>query len=156
MKKMHLVAIVLALLFLALPGSAQARVIANVQIPISGPMSSSPCEPETVMVDGTARMVIREEVDGNGGFHQGFHFNLQRIGGIGLSSGDRYSFQNTFNLEANVPAGEFREFTITQNVAAHRQGSGDNFRLHVTSHLTINANGEVTVEFFKMEFACQG
>jgi len=101
-------------------------------------------------------MVIREEVDASGGFHQGFHFNLQGLRGVGQTSGDTYSFQNTFNLTANVPAGEFREFTITQNVAAHRQGAGDNFRLHVTSHLTINAQGEVTVYFFKLQFACQG
>lgn len=85
-----------------------------------------------------------------------FHFQPQGISGTGETTGDKYqatglteqSFKNSLqNGQANL--------TFVNNFRIIGQGPGNNFLVHETMHLTINANGTVTVSFDNLTVDCK-
>lgn len=94
-------------------------------------------------------------LDPAGGFHLKIHVNAQRTSAIGLVSGDKYrgtgSFDDTINSSSSPPF----EATHITNFRIIGQGTGNNLLIHATLHTTINAKGEVTVEFEKLSIDCK-
>ena len=115
---------------------------------------------ELVEITGTMHSVSFLKFDETGGLHGGlhakFHFQPQGATGIGLTTGDVYQAvgvtQETNNWSFDdVP----HEWTYINNFRMIGQGKAPNFNLHVTWHLTMNANGEVTADFIKEEVTCK-
>ena len=94
-------------------------------------------------------------LDPAGGFHLKIHINPLHANAIGLVSGDRYrgagSIDETMNSSSLPPF----EATSTTNFRIIGQGTGNNLLIHATLHTTINAKGEVTVEFEKLSADCK-
>ena len=94
-------------------------------------------------------------LDPAGGFHLKIHMNAQNANAIGLISGDRYrgvgSFDDTIESSSSLPF----EATHITNFRIIGQGTGNNLLIHATLHTTINAKGEVTVEFEKLSVDCK-
>ncbi len=94
-------------------------------------------------------------LDAAGGFHLKMHINAQQASAIGLISGDKYrgvgSFDDTINSSSSLPF----EATHIVNFRIIGQGTGNNLLIHATLHTTINAKGEVTVEFEKLSMDCK-
>jgi hypothetical protein len=138
---------------LAKPAQAQAETIIkdNHRSPFS--FFESGCT-EPVFIEGTQHTVAHTLIDANGGFHTEFHFNLQGQG-AGLDSGDKYVFKNVLNTLLNS-TGPFTQ-TFAQTFKVTRQGSAsatDDVQAKVLSHVTVNANGEVTAVVNEFEFVC--
>ena len=141
---------------LAKPAQAQAQTFTDTdQEPVSG-YTSSCTNDELVFIEGTLLTVAHTTIDANGGFHSKFQFRLTGQG-EGLSSGDKYVF-NTMLNEARLdsPTGADFIFTQTQYFKIIHQGetTTDDQQGKYLFHSTVNAQGEVTSDVFKMESEC--
>jgi hypothetical protein len=114
----------------------------------------NPCNGELIEFHGFLHNLSRETPDGSGGFHIGMHYNLT-VRGVG-ESGARYvgTEAQTVVVNAQPP------FPFTQTVTLHTnvlgRGAAPDFRQHVTFHVTVNANGDVTTIVDKFRSSCRG
>lgn len=133
---------------LFLSGSASAGVIANAAEPFSAVLFV-PCADggtgEDVAFQGFLHVLITETIDANGVAHTTTHFQPMGIAGTGLTTGDLYRGTGISRDQANGPEPPF-EATFVNNFRLIGQGSGNNLLIHAVSHVTVNANGEVTAE----------
>ena len=151
---MMFLATVLAILIL--PANAAKQI--NQSIPINLTVFV-PC------ADGGAG----ENVDLSGNLHDMFyltvnknHFSLdihdnpQGISGTGETTGDKY--QGTGVTHQHM-TGSFvngqANFTFINRFDFIGQGPGNNFTVHETEHVTVNANGTVTVSFDNFTADCK-
>jgi len=152
---MVLAAAVLAVV--AKPAQAQPGTIINERQPVAFTVVN-PCTGEEVFIEGTQHINFHFFEDANGGFHFRGHNNLQAQGVS--DSGAKYVVHDSVNAHDNFRA--FSEsatnftFTWTQHVI--RQGSTtptDDFVLKIVTHVTMNANGEVTSVVNKFDTECK-
>ena len=91
-------------------------------------------------------------VDSTGGFHVEQQFNQQGVGGTGQTTGVKYRVTGGNVLELNMKAAS--EQTLVNNFRVIGAGP-DDFVFHQTSHVTVNANGTVTVSHLTFQFECK-
>src|SRR5215831_13015094 len=102
---------------------------------------------ELVDLSGPLHTLITYTINGNNvsGY---FHFQPQGISGSGETTGDKY---HATGLTESTFKGSFQNFqynsTFVNRFDIIGQGPGNNFTIHQTAHITINANGTVTVNF---------
>lgn len=150
-------AITIALLFVVQPLSLRAQantVTTNVQTPVNETVTD--CNGQPVVLSGTIHMVVHFTTDASGGTHAVIHTNYQNVSGTSPSNpGVTYQAVNsshqTFN--SSVPQ---NEFTSVENVLLVSSGTTDNLKVKVTTHFTINANGEATSVVTRFEADCTG
>jgi hypothetical protein len=135
---------------------AQARAV-SLRVPISG-VVPNPCG-QPVTVSGTIHVVGHTTEDQAGGVHFASHINAQRVQGVD-ASGNRYVVHNVINDRYSLNAAKGAATTDTFTRAAHiiRRGEDaedDDFLLHMTLHVTINADGEVTAEVVETRIECK-
>jgi hypothetical protein len=97
---------------------------------------------EEVHVTGQIHELFHVTLDGRGGFHLELHQNARGVRGTGLTTGDKYQVTGMFHTSNNGKVGY--EETLANNLHFIGKGSGSNFLLHQTFHITVNANGAVT------------
>ena len=110
---------------------------------------------EVVDLTGPLHTLITFTINGNNvsGF---FHFQPQGISGTGETTSDKYqgtgvtqeSFKTSLqNGQANM--------TFVNNFRIIGQGAGNNFLVHETLHITLNADGNVTVFHDNFSVECK-
>lgn len=77
----------------------------------------------------------------DGKVHNKNHINYQGVSGIGLTTGDTYHMVSVLNSHYHSNVGSTETFHQTIGII---HNGGDNFNANIHTHLTINANGEVT------------
>ena len=79
-------------------------------------------------------------------------------GGTGISSGSTYILNTASAQAENIDAGQDGtiEATLVQNLELIGVASSSNLMLQARNHITINANGTVTVLTIEMTSACRG
>lgn len=127
--------------------SAQAGgVETNVSVPIDQSIVV-PCANggvgETVVLSGDLHIVLNVTIDDQGGVHVKEKFQPQGVSGLGLTTGTTYRATGGTQTEFNIGFGV--EETDINNVRLIGPGPGNNLLIHSTDHITINANGVVTV-----------
>jgi hypothetical protein len=148
----------LSLALLAKPAQAEAETSRiNERLHIGPVPVENPCTGDVVIVEGTLHIVGHDTIDADGGVHFVVHNEFQ---GSGVSeSGAEYVVSGVHNTHHVGRLDSAFNFTIEDTFNVIRQGSHtseDNFRIRLVTHLTINANGEVTSEFVKAEPECPG
>jgi len=123
--------------------SSDAEVVTNEKADFSIVLTS-PCNGELVTLEGTAQYVIHVTADGNGGSHLDIHGNTH-LRGPGAATGTRYLADEQFHTTINLNAGAY-ESTITDTFRLIAQGEAPNFMVSIDYHITMNAEGTVTVE----------
>jgi hypothetical protein len=128
----------------------------NLQVPVNI-LVFVPCANngagETVLLTGDLHVLMHVTESSSGNFHVKVHFQPMGISGEGAVTGDQYHgtgvTQEEFNVNGPLPSTD----TFINNFRIIGQGPGNNFLVHQTFHITINANGEVTafVDNFKSE-----
>jgi hypothetical protein len=115
----------------------------------------SPCTPDNILVTGEWQIVGHVTRSDNEGFHAGLLINCHGTG-IGLNTGAQYLFNQTLSMSLN--AGAPFPFISTQSLHETLVGQGSVPNLNVTSlaHITVNANGELSVTFSDFEIDCHG
>jgi hypothetical protein len=158
---------VLSLTSLGLPATTMAQATTftnNLIVPFSLTLSPSdtPCVDEVIVVDGTLHVVDRGTVDARGGGHRELRINAQGLTGVGETSGAVYRVSGPGHItliddqlinedDPTAPVRVATFFDIT-----HVIGPGDLINLMVRSltHITRNAQGEVTASVDKLSIEC--
>jgi hypothetical protein len=135
--------------------AAQSAVVVNESFPIALPVFV-PCADggagELVVLEGDLHLLLSITADGN---HLSIktHAQPQGITGTGLSTGDKY--QGTGVTQDHFTTGLGETFTFVNNFRIIGEGPGNNFLVHETFHVTINANGEVTATVDNFSVECK-
>ena len=152
MKRCILIAalgVVLALVLLAgVVAPSRAANQMNVSFPVSFTVSN-PCTGEFVDFSGNAHIVLTITTNDNHASLM-FHSNDANVSGVGETTGARYREIANFSdhIEQSLVSGQFTQTTVVRNLRWVTAGGGNNFLdFDETDHVTINANGDVTVEF---------
>jgi hypothetical protein len=106
-----------------------------------------------VDLSGTLHVLFHTTLDGNGGFHTLIHRQPQGVTGIGLTTGDIYQGTGVTETHLNGVVGE--EQTVVNNFRLIGHGPGNNFLLHGTMHVTVNANGVATAYVSDLAVECR-
>jgi hypothetical protein len=112
-----------------------------------------PCAGEEVHLTGKVHLLIHVTLDNAGGAHVKLQDNDQGISGTGLTTGDKYHRTGASNFQFNTKVGDEETFVLIFNFIG--QGNGNKLLVHVTHHVTVNANGIVTAEVEKMSIECK-
>ena len=108
---------------------------------------------ELVELTGSLHETFHVTFDGRGGFHFSVIDNPQGISGIGFTTGDKYQGTGETRDGFNGVVG-FEE-TYVNNFKIIGQGPGNNFLVHETFHITVNANGTLTVFLDNFSVECK-
>lgn len=106
---------------------------------------------EVVVLAGSLHVLYHVTLTDQGGYHVKSHSQPQGVSGVGLTTGDAYVGTGVTQNQFNGTVGY--ETTYINNFRIVGQGNGNNYLVHETYHVTINANGEVTayVDNFSVE-----
>jgi hypothetical protein len=136
--------------------AAQSEVVVNESIPIAITVFV-PCADggagELVALEGDLHVLLTITENDN---HLSIkaHSQPQGISGTGLTTGD--SYQGTGVTQDHFTTGLGAEaFTFVNNFRIIGQGPGNNFLVHQTFHVTINANGEITATVDNFSAECK-
>ena len=151
MKSLKMLVPYLFALVLLVAVNAAASVVVNIHIPLSGAVFN-PCNAETVTFSGVDHLTIQVTFDGAGGFHSNAHENIH-VTGTG-SLGNSYEGNQEDNNPFNGRVGVEQTFGLTFSEIS--TGSAPNFKVHILEHITVNANGTVTVFFSNASSNCRG
>ncbi len=125
---------------------------AEVENHIPWGLTLTSCSGDLVTIVGDMRTLSHIHDDGTGAFH-GHISGAQDGSGVGVS-GAVYQFSNSFSLNVN---GSASPSVLSIEMSSHLNTSGpdNNTDMHTTVHLTINANGDVTVVNVDTRGGCQ-
>jgi hypothetical protein len=131
---------------------------ATVKINTDTPFSESviTCSGDSLTLTGTAHIEGTGVVNGNTA-HIDAHINVQ-ASGVGSPSGTSYIFNSTAtdNEEVDLdPVTLTGAQTLVVNGVLVAQGSAPNERARVQAHITINADGTITVMNVTVSDICQ-
>ncbi len=124
-----------------------AAVVTNTSFPVNIPVLI-PCAAggagEVVTLTGNLHVLISVTVNANN-ISLDSHVQPQGISGTGSVTGDKYQGTGItrFNLNADVIGFPFNT-TFVNNFRIIGQATGNNFLVHQTFHITVNADGTVT------------
>jgi hypothetical protein len=110
---------------------------------------------EVVDLSGPLHTLISFTINGNNvsGY---FHFQPQGISGTGETTGAKYQATGVTqeSFKSYLQNGQ-ANFTFVNNFRIIGQGPGNNFLVHETLHLTINADGTLTVSHDNFSADCR-
>jgi hypothetical protein len=112
-----------------------------------------PCNGEPVALTGQIMALFGSRVDAAGGVHINGNAVFQGMKGVGLVSGVTYVLPGSspFSIETTNGATTTTTFGMRREIGP---GQFVDFNLTVLEHTTIDANGEVRVDFAKETFEC--
>jgi|SRR5579864_2658227 len=150
------VCLVAAMAFMTAPANAARVVNQSNQISLS---VFVPCAAggagEMVDLSGPLHTLITLTINGNN-FSEVMHFQPQGISGTGETTGAKYQATGVTEetTTGSFQNGQFKQ-TFVNRFDIIGQGPGNNFSEHETAHITINANGTVTVLFDNFGIECK-
>ena len=138
-------------------GTASAGVLLNEASPFSQ-LVNVPCANggagEDVLLTGFLHVLITGTFDASGSLHTTTHFQPMGVAGTGQTTGDVYRATGITRDEANGIDVPF-EATFVNNFRIIGPGKGNNYLVHETAHVTVNAQGEVTVLLDNLSIECK-
>jgi hypothetical protein len=108
---------------------------------------------ELVVFTGQLHELISFNMNAAGGTSGFMHFQPQGLTGIGMTTGLKYQATGVTQTSFSVNAGE--QMTFVNNFRIIGQGPGNNLLVHEVSHITIDANGNVTASFDNLSIDCK-
>lgn len=137
------------------PGGARlgAAVVSNATQPLAW-LFGNPCTGGPFFVTGTVHIVQTSTRDASGGFHSTITVNFQNASGEDQANGVKYRVISTQAASFNATGSGQVELTGQSTFKLVGQGPLNDYTFRVRSHLTINANGTVAVQFYEPEWSC--
>jgi hypothetical protein len=146
-----------AMLVVGAPPAARAEVTTNEKINFDGFTVFVPCAAggagELVVFTGNLHVLLTTTLDNAGGFHAKTHFQPQGLTGVGMTTGAKYQATGVTQDNLNGTVGS--TYTFVNNFRIIGQGPGNNYLVHENYHITVNANGTVTVEHDNFTIDCK-
>ena len=146
--KRTLMLLPLALLGFGLP--AQAEVVQKQTITMTMVLPNA-CTLENVDFTVTHNFLFRRTINGNTADF-GVHINMAGTG-VGETSGANYTINAADNMDFHVALGTNNTFAAHMNMIG--QGNVPNFKVHITGHVTVDANGNVTAFLDNFSQTCE-
>jgi hypothetical protein len=109
---------------------------------------------ETIALSGNLLFVETIQGFTAGGFVVGYHFNAQGVSGISTTGIAYRGVGSDESTSVVVPSGGFVTTSVTRWFHLVGTAGAPTYYLKGIFHLTINANGEVTVSFDKFTAEC--
>jgi hypothetical protein len=113
-----------------------------------------PCAEDVVTLEGTLHLLMHITINGNNIIVK-THAQPQGVTGIGISGKKYQATGVTQDIFKGSLVNEQLTFTFINNFRIIGQGPGNNFLVHETFHITVNANGEVTAEVDNSSIECK-
>jgi hypothetical protein len=141
-----MICLVAVLTILIVPANAAVQVNdrTDISLTVFIPCAASGAG-EIVDLSGPLHTLISFTINGNNvsGYS---HFQPQGLSGTGETTGTKYQATGVTqeSFKSSLQNGQ-ANFTYVNNFRIIGQGPGNNFLVHETTHLTINANGTATV-----------
>ena len=161
--KIYAATVIWAMSMLLLPPAVSAEAIhttTNLQVPLDQTVFVSCANGgagETVELTGSLHILIVVIMSDSGRVTIKEHFQPQGVTGIGQTTGDTYQAtgvtQQTQTVDDND--GMPLEFTFVNNFRIIGHGPGNNYLAHETTHVTLNANGEMTASHSTSSIECR-
>ena len=155
MKKFTICMVLAVLCFLAAP--VKAEVLVNDMYDYSG-VEYVPCanggSGEWVELSGTIHEVMSLTINGNN-FMMKINYNTLGYSGVGLDTGDKYQATQVTNnlIKGSFVNGQYAEnYLVTFKLVG--PGKENNVLVHYNVHITINANGDITVQRDNLSTEC--
>jgi hypothetical protein len=114
-----------------------------------------PCTGELVTLTGNLHVLVHVTENAGGGTEMKAHFQPQGITGVG-ESGTMYQGTGVTQTMTENSAGPQVSSTLINNFRIISHGPSDNFTVHLTVHVTVNGNGELTAEVVDTRTECAG
>lgn len=147
--------VIISLTLLLLPARALAAdTTTNEEVPVTSAQVNT-CNSDVVLLSGFMHIQNHYYTDNNGGSHLESHTNYQDVTGVGVPSGSTYTATDNVNTTVNTNQLQ-TEQTFVQEFNLISRGSEPNLKIHVTFHVTINANGETTTTVNNTRTVCTG
>ena len=108
---------------------------------------------ERVRVSGTFHVVVASTVSETGETTDRFHINADGTG-VGLTSGAAYSIHEVINATDHGRDGTLRVSSGNDTEVLHGEGGVPDLFFRQHYQFTVNAEGEVTVDFNDIESIC--
>jgi len=119
------------------------------------PFSAEGCG-DSIIGTATLHLVIQQTYDADGGSTFVSHTNLQGATAVG-ASGATYQVAEVSQVElTNNGPGAQSEETLIHNFHMISPGIAPNYDMHMTFHVTMNDNGEVTAFVDNTSAECHG
>jgi hypothetical protein len=115
-----------------------------------------PCTGEPVEISGFTRVTFRTVTDSTGGVHFSYQLVPFQIRGEGESGQYKAVGGEREHINENSSDGLPITDTFASVFNLISAGNGDNFLVHVTFHITFNANGEITAVVINDRAECRG
>lgn len=144
---------------LAASGTAAADSPDVTKTDLTGRVYPNLCTDEKVEItEGTMVVWTDTTVDEQGGVHVRLKKTWKGVKGVGIESGGKYRITNSYSQTVNVKGSYPMTGTFVENGRAISQGSAPDLYWEQRNHVTVNANGDVTVSEgdFVGETTCGG
>lgn len=127
-------------------------------IPLGGCRQGPPCIGEELcLTGGVLQLRIHTFTTDSGSVHFTRHSHFDPIAtAVGQSSGTEWTGQGTINGSRQLKGPFPQTIQINDNTVLTSTGSTEDIHLHTNTHLTINANGQVTVDRTDIDYGCKG
>jgi hypothetical protein len=136
----------------ASPNHTKDDVVENLDIVVP---ADEGCSGEDVHVFGTLDITIQTTTDSRGGLHVVTHLT-PHLTAVGLSSGLDYNAVGPTQIVSFVDGPGPGVFALVNIINLISPGSSGNLVITEEVHVTINADGTVTVDFDNIKGACRG
>jgi len=136
----------------ATPNHTKDSIVENLDIVIP---ADEGCSGEDVHVFGTLDGVLQTTTDSRGGLHVVFHLT-PHLEAVGVLTGLEYKAVGPIQTVDFVDGTGPRVSVLVNIINLISPGSTDNLVLSEKVHVTVNANGTVTVDFDEIKGACRG
>lgn len=115
----------------------------------------SACGGEPLRLGGTAHFVFHETTSGEGSSHQIVKMNYQKVGGVGLESGDRYQLNEVRSsiIQDNKET-DIGHSVITGTLIGQGKLANTGVTINLLTVFDEDGNPKTTVD--KIDFRCQG
>ena len=142
----------------ALPVAAAQGASGNGAVMTRAPFHTvlfSRCTGETIIFDGTLRILTHVRTDGSGGAHSTMNSALEDANAT-APSGARYKVVMLSHQNANEGIESATEQTTVDVFRVITRGGAPNWLITAVIHVTINANGEPTATVTHVSDKCTG
>ena len=112
------------------------------------------CTGEPILVYGTVHLLVTQTIDAAGGQHIHSAVDYQGVNALGLITGTTYVVPGAGSAIINETSGA-GEATIQTRAQFIAPGEQNSFYAEQQYHLTIDANGDVTVSYYDVVFSCR-
>lgn len=137
--------------------NAASTFLSNEKIPIDL-LFFVPCANggagEEVQLSGSLHVLTSITINGNN-LRGKMHFQPQGIKGVGTVTADKYPGTGVTQDEFKGSFVKGYEETAIDNFRIIGQGKGNNFLVHTVFHITVNANGQISVVLVHAKTECK-